>query len=111
MFSKTDTSAYQSYERDVRRYVTQDIFHISFEELVVFEIFFQGSTVINKFQGRHQPGKLFDERVGNVVVGFVQLFCQIIFVNFSMVLSEAFSTCFVVCLIFPSLTSLSTSSR
>ena len=82
MFSKTNTPAHQSHERNVRRYVTQDIFHIFLEELVVFEILFQGFTVINEFQGCHQLGKLFDERVGDVVVGFVQLFRQIIFVNF-----------------------------
>ena len=57
-------------------------FHVPFEKLVVFEIFFQGFAVINEFQGCHQLRKLFDERVGDVVVGFIQLFGQIIFVNF-----------------------------
>ena len=82
MFSKTDTTAHQSHLRNVGRNVRQHVLDVSFEQLVVSQIALQLLTVLNEFQRRHEIGELFDERVSNLLVGFVKLLREIIFVNF-----------------------------
>ena len=53
VFPKADTSANQSHKGNVRRYVTQHIFHVPFEKFVTFEVSFKVGTVFDMFQGNH----------------------------------------------------------
>ena len=82
MLSKADTPTHQPHQQNVRRNVTQHIFDIPFEQLVVSKVSLQVLTVPDEFQGRHEIGELFDGRVSDLFVNLVQLLCDVIFVNF-----------------------------
>ena len=82
MLSETNSPARQSYQWNVRCYVTQNVFYTPFKKFVAFEVSFKVGTVFDKPEGDHEIRQLLDGRVGNLLVGFVQLLGEFIFVNF-----------------------------
>ena len=56
-------------------------FDVPFKKFVVSKVSLQVLTIFDEFQGNHKVGQLFDERVGDLLVGFIQLLGEII-VNF-----------------------------